>query len=323
MIILPETLKALRKRHGLSQADLSEVKNGRGSVSTSTIKRIESAKGGYEANPRVAKKLAKALKVQPEDLAKEFRPQEDTEKQLRDVGYRTLKAVVDGETELAFQMVELLYGIPKQSQILMAPLFSALLAEGSLAARREQLGEIEAAAKTLNSMAKGHLMFAGDVAGVTDGADEERQSIKSRDIFGRNMVNEWPNSLFDPDKQNPFADYLQAYCDKTGAENIVFDPDEFGEWKTREGLPEYRIAPDFIKKLTGGDFWAEFALRRGHATILDIPKELRGPEVIEERVNWLAAKVPAKVRERQEKIHAAVDLQGIFGETPNPTDKEE
>lgn len=323
MIIRPETLKVLRKRHGMSQTDLSRATDGLERVSVSTIKRIESAKGDYDANARTIKNLAEVLKVQLEDLAKEPQAQDDSEKRLRESGYRPLKAVVDGETALAFQMVEHLYGIPIRSQILMAPLFAALLAEGSFAWRRERLVEIAEAADQLMGLGGGHLSFANAAYRVQEGSVGEKDSIAKRDLFGKEVGQDAFDLGFDPSLNNPFADFLQDFANSSGAKDIAFDPDEFGDWKTPEGLPEYRIGAEFIKNLTGGDYWAEFALLRGFARIRDIPDDLAGEEATEARVKWLASKVPAEDRERQIKWFADIDLKFDLTGTLKPSTKED
>lgn len=324
MIIRPETLKVLRKRHGMSQVALSWATDGLERVSISTIKRIESASGDYDANARVIKSLAGVLKVPPEDLAKEPQAQGDSEKRLREFGYRPLKAVVDGETALAFQMVEHLYGIPIRSQILMAPLFAALLAEGSFAKRRERLVAIDEAADQLMDLGGGHLSFAYAANRVQEGSADEKDSISKRDLFGKGVGQDAFDFGFDPSLNNPFADFLQDFANASGAKDISFDPDEFGDWKTPEGLPEYRIGAEFIKNLTGGDYWAEFALLRGHASIRGIPDEYLGEAAAEARVKWLASKVPTEERERLGKMFADIDLDGLgLTETPKPSTKEE
>lgn len=318
MFIRSDTLKALRNRHGMSQVDLSRATDGLERVSVSTIKRIESANGDYDANARVIKNLAEVLKVQPEDLAKEPQAQDDSEKRLRESGYRPLKAVVDGETALAFQMVEHLYGIPVRSQIMMAPLFAALLAEGSLSWRRERLAEIDEAAGQLMASGGGHLSFAFAAYRVQDGSADEADSIEKRDLFGKEVGQDTFELGFNPSLNNPFADYLQDFAVASGAKDIAFDPDEFGDWKTPEGLPEYRIGAESIKNLTGGNYWAEFALLRGFVSIRDIPEDLAGQDATEARVKWLTSKVPTEERERQKKW-----FEEILEVTPKPSTKEE
>lgn len=307
----------------MSQTDLSRATDGLERVSVSTIKRIESAKGDYDANARTIKNLAEVLKVQLEDLAKEPQAQDDSEKRLRESGYRPLKAVVDGETALAFQMVEHLYGIPIRSQILMAPLFAALLAEGSFAWRRERLVEIVEAADQLMGLGGGHLSFANAAYRVQEGSADEKDSISKRDLFGKEVGQDAFDFGFDPSLNNPFADFLQDFANASGANDIAFDPDEFGDWKTPEGLPEYRIGARLIENLTGGDYWAEFALLRGFARIRDIPNDLAGEEATEARVKWLASKVPTEDRERQIKWFADIDLKVDLTGMLKPSTKED
>ncbi len=300
MNIRSDTLKALRARRSLSQDDLARATVGPEQVSVSTIKRIEGANGDYDANPRIAKKLAEVLKVEPATLAKEWQEPTDPEPRLREIGYRPHKAIIDDKTALAFQVVEQVYGIPIQSQILMAPLFSALLAEGSFAWRREKLAEVNETTDRLLSLAEGHLSFALGAARVSDGAFEEEQSIAKRDLFGREVEENALDYGYDPvGKNNPFADFLWDFGHKYDSADIVID-DGWGGWKTPEGMPEYEVAGDYLEEITGGDTWAEYALVRGHARIREIPKELMGKEATPARIAWLTSKVPAEDRTRQD-----------------------
>jgi len=300
MIIRSSTLMSLRDRRSMSQADLSRATEGPERVSLSTIKRIEGAHGEYEANPRIVKKLAEVLKAKPEDLAKEVSDAADPEAELREFGYRPLKTVIDGEAALAFQVVEKIFGISVRSQILMAPLFAALLAEGSLSWRRQKLAEIDEAAKKLMDLGGGNFSFANAAYRVQEGARDEEASIAKRDLFGSEVGQDAFDLGYDRSRNNPFADYLRAFAEKADAAEIVFDPDRLGEWKTPEGMPEYRIAPAFLESLTGGDNWAEFALMRGHVRIRDIPEELLADDAAGDRIKWLVAQVPPEERAKHE-----------------------
>ena len=102
--INPETLKHYRKQSNLSQANLAEVSR----VSKKTIARIET--GQSSANSNTVKRLADTLGVTPGDL---FNGPGSDEKKMRHsrYGFRTLKATINENTSLAFQMVERCYGI--------------------------------------------------------------------------------------------------------------------------------------------------------------------------------------------------------------------
>ena len=69
-------------------------------------------------------------------------------------------AQVAPKTRLAYDLIKRRYGVSATEIINMAPLFFALLAEGSLAWRREKLEEAEEAIKRLNQIETAHRMFA-------------------------------------------------------------------------------------------------------------------------------------------------------------------
>jgi len=291
--IHPEALKAYRGRKQWTQRQLADATQGRNNVSLPTIKRIEAAKhGAYPANDRVAGELAKALGVRIEDLSRPPSAAEDREASLRKFGYRPLRTMVDGETALAFHMVQHIYGIPIRSQIEMAPLFAALLAEGSLAWRRKRVEAIEEASAKLQELGGGHCSFVRAALHVDDGTAEERHSIAKRDLFGVQASEQAFDWGYDRSMNNPFADYLEHFASQASMQTITFDK-EFG-WKTSEGLSNYRIGADIIEQLTGGDPDAEYALLRGHARLKDIPEELLGDGREPERVAWIIARIPAE-----------------------------
>lgn len=298
--IHPEALKAYRTRKHWTQEQLADATRGAHKVSLPTIKRIESAKDKtYPANDRVAEALAKAFGISVEDLAKGPSEIGDREESLRKSGYRPLRTMIDAETALAFDMVQHLYGISARSQIEMAPLFAALLAEGSLAWRRKRVDSIEEAADRLMSLGGGHFSFAHAAYRTQDGAADERASIEKRDLFGEHVGNDTFDLGFDPSQNNPFSDYLQEFASESEAKTVTFTND-FG-WKTSEGLPEYRIGADTIERLTGGDADAEYALLRGHVRLKDIPEELLGDEKEAERKEWISARIPGEERAARKK----------------------
>jgi hypothetical protein len=245
-----------------------------------------------QANERVAEALAKALGVSIEDLSRAPSEEEDLEASLRKSGYRPLRTMVDAETALAFKMVQHIYGIPIRSQIEMAPLFAALLAEGSLAWRRKRVEAIEEAADRLMSLGGGHFSFAYSAYRAEDGAAAERDSIARRDLFGEHVGDDAFDFGFDPSKNNPFADFLENFSKEVGAESVTFDKD-FG-WKTSEGLPNYRIGADIISRQTGDDPDAEYALLHGHVQLKDLPEELLGDDKEAERVAWMIERIPSE-----------------------------
>ena len=185
--------------------------------------------------------------------------------------------MVDTETMLAFDMVQHIYGIPIQSQIEMAPLFAALLAEGSLAWRRKRVEAIEEASAKLQELGGGHCSFVYAAWRVDEGTDEERKSIAKRDLFGVQASEQAFDCGYDRSKNNPFADYLEKFASEAQAQTITFDKG-FG-WKASEGLPEYRIGADIIER---------------HVRLKDVPNELLGDGKKAERVAWMIERIPGE-----------------------------
>ena len=292
--IHPDTLKAMRQRRGLSQAKLEiRCAEMRQKVGIATIKRIETwdKTPTYMATPIVAERLAKALGVEVSDLAKE--PKADDVGRAKDFpgfGMRQLRAAVPEKTHLSFHMVEHLYGVPVRTQIEMAPLFMALLAEGSLAWRKKRLAEIEEKADELMALGGGNFSFVRNVYHTQEAADYEHESIRKRDVFGKHVAEDTYSLGYDPNTNNPFADYLRALASDIGTNDAKLDPRfvEIGP----SGFPEYRIGGGLLDDVAAGNFDAEYALACGHARIAEIPKELLGADNTEKRLEWLISKIP-------------------------------
>jgi transcriptional regulator with XRE-family HTH domain len=294
MTIKPETLKALRAHFGLSQDELA-YKSG---VAKKTIGDIELGKR-KKANTNTTKQLAKALKVEPADLAKDF-GEIDMSQSKRDriPGYRKISESIPADAHLSFDMVEHIYGVSRRTQIEMAPLLMALAAEASLNWRREKLNVITEATSALSAIAEGHLSFANAANRIGEGAKAEEDSINNRDLFGHTSAEAAYDLGYDPDTHNPFADYLRDFSSQNSSENISLDPDE--PWINANGMPDYRIGSRIIEALTDGDQWARYTLSHGIVRIQDIPKELMTKEKRDERMKWLADKVPPENRKRIE-----------------------
>ncbi len=295
--IRPQTLKALRERRKMTQAGLAArcVHIGQ-KVSVATIKRIEaSGQEAYLARRTVAERLAKALRVGAEDLAKPPQPEDiDRFEALRRLGLRELRRTVRESTALSFRMVKHLYGIPISAQVEMAPLFMALLAEGSLAWRAERVAEIKTKSEELISLGvHGHLSFTIAAYSVHDGSEAEEESIKKKDLFGEDDFEEAHDFGYDRSTNNPFADYIRKLARDLGDVPITVDPDD-NDWTDSNGFPEYRIGNDLIEELTSGNKDAVYALACNHAKIREIPEDLLGEEQAERRVEWLISLIPAE-----------------------------
>jgi len=320
-----QTLKVLRKQAKLSQQKLADISR----VSKPTIARIEGGKPF--ANTTTIKRLATALGVKPEDLSDNPKKDMDSrEKEPRVMGYTILKGLVQENTVISFHMVKQRYGFSVAQLVSLAPLFAALLAEGSLAWRKKKMEQAEHAIKDLEAADTGHRGF-GVAAGIAqDDGGEEQISIDQGDIFGK-VTYEYEFRRTD-DWTDPFSCYLQHLAKDIGSQFInVIPHDSYGRYADREyfqdwttdvhlgdhGGLEYHLDAMELERLTGGDLWAKKALCRSHVTVADIPEELKGDEAEAERVAWLVKHVPQSEIDEDNAIYAQ-----LFNKI-NPSDKED
>ncbi len=302
--INPETLKRFRERANLSQEGLAQ-KSG---VSKKTIARIET--GRSSANTNTVRRVAEALGVTPRQLAENPQDAEKDAELMRYFGFSTRKITFGDHTNLASQMVESHYGISEEVQILLAPLFVALLAEGSFAWRKQRLDEADRAVAMLLGVARDHLSFAGATSRVENGLEQERQSIAKRDVFGTDTTNYSVSMGHDPEERNPFTAYLKFLAKQSGSSVIGFDSED--RWLTYDlasSLPGYSILSGELERLTDGDRLAVIALGRRHVRVQDIPEHLLGDDATRERVSWLAEMVPQAEKDEHEKWLAELKLE--------------
>ena len=311
MKIVSDTLRMLRKETGLSQEGLAE----RADVDKKTVARIEGGKGG-EARPKTVQRLAKALGVEPKDLAAEHSP----ESKVLD-GYLGVRVYVRHETMLAYDLVEDRYGVDIWEIIDAAPLLFTLLAEMSLVDRRRRLDEMLEAWDTYQKTVPDHVDFA-KVGDCEEGRQAEEGSINGRDLFGARILEEdqlWSmyvgNGHYDQDR-NPFSDFLIKLAKELGPGNDAIDYDGIGYFGGH--FPTCALFLNYRKRLTGGSQRADYALARGHVRLDEIPGPLRGADeednvsVSAERTKWLEAKVPDEewAKRRVLKLGPSTDSTG-------------
>ena len=310
--ISSQTLKVLRKQAKLSQQKLADISR----VSKPTIARIEGGKSF--ANTTTINRLATALGVKPEDLSNNPKDMDSPEKKLRVMGYEILKRAVQENTVISFHMVEQRYGFSVTQLISLAPLFAALLAEGSLAWRKKKMEQAEQAIEDLYAADTGHMGFVVAAGAAEDGGYAEQVSIEQRDIFGKvTFEDEFRRGY---DWADPFSCYLQHLAKDIGSQFIDVIPhdDSWGRYEDREyfqnwttdvnlgdhGGLEYHLDAMELERLTGGDLWAKKALSRSHVTVADIPEELKSDEAEAERVAWLVKHVPQSEIDEQNAFYA-------------------
>lgn len=294
MPIDPERLRRLRKRKGrkLSRAELSE----RAKVSERTIQRLESDSEASETPRKLTlERLAGALRVEEGVLTGELPfpdPDEPATPEPVQIG-----AKIDPMARLAYDLIKRRYGVSRKEIIDVAPLFFVLLAEGSLAQRRERVqGAYETIAhlERIRQSTDGayHCLNMADTQGIIesigDSIDSEEASIRETDLFGEGLLsdskNPWIADPFDPYDTNPFADYLRGLADALDKPSVV----SCSQTGLLGSFPPYWICLGMLEDITNGSDEARSALTSGAVRLDEIPEELMG----EARAEWLADRAP-------------------------------
>ena len=305
MLIIPETLRALREERGLSQQGLADqAKQIKGaSVSKRTIARIESGEVRPEkVRAHTRESLAKALEVKPEALCKPASEISDDEWKRR--GYLPLKVLIRNDVRQNYRRVLHHYNVEPQNLIDAAPWMFTLLAEMSLADRRRRLSAWSDAFDQAMERLPSHLQHGcAAISDVERAYFDEEESISHRDIFGARVLDTEGvgPAPFDPEDTNPFLEYLKDLAKEIGSAEI--DPEDC-ELPYGRDMPHWPVFQSWLDGLTGGDKWARFAVENVKDVVQKIPEDLRGKEKTEERIAWLIDQIPPELREREGKRQA-------------------
>ncbi len=299
----PERLRVLRGRKRLSRSQLARKSR----VSQRQIQRIEDlSASNVSVREQTLARLASALNVEREVLTgaapmpKDSMPKPDTERVQTGVA-------VSPEVHLAYSLVKRRYGVTATDIINMAPLFFVLLAEGSLAWRREKLAELEEAADRMTQIGANtpHLGYANCAYRIEESTPAERQSIEKPDLFGRDLSEDLYNLGAEPFQTNPFANYLSELAD---------DLDNLDVYAVGEDFPGYEVCGGDLRAITDDSYVAKQALEWGYVRLADVPQELMADDATTARRMWLEDRVPQEVRENWERRPRK--LKGMDEEQP-------
>lgn len=307
----PQRLRALRKGKRMSRRKLAE----RSKVSERQIARIESSETRVRGTTLV--RLAKALDENLETLVGDGRvdpkPSAAPSTQL---GFKA-----SPQLRLAYDLVSHRYGPSRREIIELAPLLFTLLAEGSLAWRRQCLEEVREAMERLSDLGeKSQLYFAKYLPHAEEGRDLEEDSIGKNDLLGDTMRDEtqytsWL-SVFTDDHYavTPFADYLRKLGkDLKISGKVDFFPETslhvaVGESDEIWGADPYQVCRDELNEITGGSESACSALAYGDVLLSNIPKELMTPDAKEKRVDWLEKEGAEGARQRKQRERELLEM---------------
>ena len=297
MKIQPDRLRRLRKAKKLSRATLAE----RSKVSERTIQRLEleNESGRIQTNRKdTLEYLAKALSVEEGVLTGEA-PFPDASNKAPEPERVQVGALVAPKARLAYDLIKRRYGVSTTEIINMAPLFFTLLAEGSLARRREKLKEAREVIGRLDELGEesGHQIFMGATTVALNADTAEEDSIAKADLFGEQLLDDsqgtFVDEAFDPSTENPFASYLRrlaADLDRHSVVKVEHDDLSYGApWLK---FPDYDLCDDELDNTANGSPDARRALETGYARLSEIPEELIGEDAAKERAAWLEGKLP-------------------------------
>ena len=283
MKINPERLHELRKRKRLTRQRLSNLAG----IHARTIQRLENDPDRCQKTREdTLNCLAKALDVEPGVLTGELTLPEFDKAPVVNSKRVQIGAQVALKARLAYDLVKRRYGVSATDIINMAPLFFALLAEGSLARRREKL---QIAHDGLDRLLDSGIAL--DV--IDDPIRYEQESVDKADIFGEHRLSdEFGPEPFDPSEDNPFASYLHKLKGKLDIPGIVDVDGGDLKFGSPAKFPDYDICRDELDRIANGSPYARRALETYYARLSEIPEELMAEDAGEERAKWLEDRLP-------------------------------
>ena len=210
MKIYPDRLHRLRKERRLSRAELAR----RSHVSERTIQRLENESERTGTNRKdTLEYLAKALGVEEGVLTGDS-PFPETDKTPEPERVQ-IGAQVAPKARLGYDLIKRRYGVSTTEILNMAPLFFTLLAEGSLAWRREKLQEAGEAIGRLDQMGEeaGHSLFSGATTVALNAIMAEDESREEKSHFRHDKMSHFRRvkvSLFRHDRDSNVGSYPAA-----------------------------------------------------------------------------------------------------------------
>lgn len=294
MTINPDRLRELRTRKKLSRQQLAD----KSQISLRQITRLENKSASSKAaRDRTINQLAEALNIEPGILTGELPMPEAPPLQGPGSGERVqVSALLWPEVRLAFALIQRRYGVNPTTLFNAAPLMFVLLAEGSFRWRQEKLAEVEEAADHLHGLGFGHLSFAFSAYRAQEGAADEEESIRKRDLFGADVGQDAFDLGYDRDTNNPFADYLRELARKINDPDVIDIDETELAYAALENLPFFKVCSGDLGKIAGGSAKAVSALEQGHARLSDIPDELWADDAAQQRAEWLESQLPESAR---------------------------
>ena len=308
----PNVVRQLRERKRLTRTRLAAIAK----LSKRHLHRIEGSDAPtVSVRDNTLMNLAKALEVEPSVLTGES-PAPRVTPRPAPAERSPIRAMIEPKARLGYTLLKQRYGVNATDLINMAPLFFALLAEGSLAWRRAQLEAAEEAMWRASALGNGHLACMNAVHHAEEGLSRERQSIEALDLFGEKIADVAYQWGYDSTTKNPFADYLRKLADDLSKPDVVSVGDgesDFISWE----YPDYDLCGAELNSITNHSPQARRVLEVGHARLDQVPAELRGEDAAEQRAAWLEDQAPPPLTDESASLDSLSDpdfLEGLLPE---------
>ena len=243
MQIDPARLLELRQRKKLSRPQLAEMSK----VNERTIQRLE--KEPQPSRKKTLERLATALDVKLDVLTGE-KPLPESSK-VPDSERIQIGAQIAPKVKLAYDLIKRRYGVSATEIITMAPLFFALLAEGSLAWRREKLKELKEGIDRLKQIDGFWREYNVHLFALTvdnNDIEAEKDSIAKADLFGEHLLGCMTYDL-DPSTDNPLASYLRQLKDELDIPGVVDVDSGHPMFGSPLRFPAYDICRDELDRI--------------------------------------------------------------------------
>ena len=284
----PNIIRQLREAKRLTRARLAHLAK----LSERQLRRIEDNRAPLgSVRDNTLMNLARALDVEPTVLTGESPPPDLTPRQAS-VERSPIRAMIEPKARLSYTLLKQRYGVNATDIINMAPLFFTLLAEGSLAWRREQLAAADEAMERAVAFGNGHLAFMKAAYRAQDGLVGEHDSIEALDLFGKEVGDDAHEWGYDSSTDTPFAAYLRKLADDLGNPDVVSITDDALGFGLSFDYPNYNVCGVELDRIAHHSEKSRWVLEVGHARLDEIPSELQSADAGEERARWLEDRAP-------------------------------
>ncbi|MBC7153249.1 MAG: helix-turn-helix transcriptional regulator [Rhodobacteraceae bacterium] len=283
--INPDRLIALLDRCPISQKELA-ADIGIDVGTLSRWKRLDKPPGRLRGDKLA--KLCDALGTTPTELCSDG-PLPEAPKGDDATHKGQVTMVLDTACRNSLALVARRYGVTRQQIVEVAPLLFAVMAEQSIAERREQLQKFSDALGNIENSAPPHLR--NSLRSPWDSDDQEileaeKRSIDARDLFASH-VGTWDANH---SKDNPFARFLRKKLIETGLPN--------GKTVTWGGddSPRYMLGAEELVEFFGRDTGAWLPVLNGDVALAEMPREIR-KATPERRASWVKEKSALNAKE--------------------------